>query len=50
MAYHINHDPLYSMLTIWEIMKKSKTNTTAISLEIKNKMIRLATLLDRFSK
>jgi len=31
-------------------MKKSKTNTTAISLGIKNKMISLATLLDRLSK
>jgi hypothetical protein len=31
-------------------MKKSKTNTTAISSEIKSKMIQLATLLDRFSK
>jgi hypothetical protein len=31
-------------------MKKSKTNTTAINLEIKSKMIRLATLLDRLSK
>ena len=38
------------MLTNYEIMKKSKTNTTTISLEIKSKMIRLATLLDRFSK
>ena len=37
------------MLINYKIMKQTKTNTT-ISLGIKNKIIRLATLLDKLSK
>jgi hypothetical protein len=37
------------MLINYKMMKQTKTNTT-ISLGIKNKIIRLATLLDKLSK
>jgi hypothetical protein len=48
VAYRINCNPLLRMLNNYKRMK-TKTNIT-ISLGIKSRMVRLATLLDRWSK